>query len=407
MLKKILILVAGWCITTNAFVAQPRSNIATLQHKVNSREQYANPSISKSQEYQKYSSTTQLFSSQEETPKTSSNFNLDLILRKATTIFPLWVLAACVLGLKTPAALAWVNQGQLIEMMLALVMIGMGMTLQKKDFTSVLSKNWSSIPLGVICQFGIMPAAAWFIGSKFLLGVDPSLFLGLVLVGCSPGGTASNLVCFIAGANVALSVLLTTFSTILASAATPLLVKYLVGGTEIMVSGIALCRATAKVVLGPVLLGMLINTKLPKISKSISRFTPFASVLLVAIICGGVMTSNAPALASIGAGVVPAVVGSVFLTHGIGFLAGYAVTKFIGRKNKTTARTISIETGMQNSALAVVLAQSIGAPPLAALPGAISALMHSCMGSILASYWTRKNGGSTLAIDDRGFMYEI
>lgn len=388
---------------------QPRNNAQILQRTAISQRKGFNPSPSQSIQPDdlKRSFSTKIFSSSEETVATSSNFNVDSVLAKATRIFPLWVMAACVLGLKSPASLTWVNQGELIEMMLALVMIGMGMTLKKKDFTTVLSKNWSSIPLGVICQFGIMPVAAWLVGSKVLLGIDPSLFLGLVLVGCSPGGTASNLVCFIAGANVALSVLLTTCSTILASAATPLLVKSLVGGTEILVNGMTLCRATAKVVLGPVLLGMLINSKLPKISKFFGRFTPFASVLLVSIICGGVMASSAQALASVGSSVLPTVVGSVFLTHSIGFLAGYGVTKFIGRKNKTTARTISIETGMQNSALAVVLAQSIGAPPLAALPGAISALLHSCMGSILASYWNRKTGGSSMGIDDSGFMYEI
>ena len=295
------------------------------------------------------------------------------------------------MALKRPSSLMWVNHGQRIEIMLAFVMIGMGMTLEKKDFADVVSDNWSAVPFGVLCQFGIMPSAAWIVGRKLLLPIDPSLYLGLALVGCSPGGTASNLVSLIAGANVALSVLLTACSTILAAVLTPLLVKILVGGTELVVSGQALCFATAKVVLGPVLIGMLLNAKLPALSKNISRFTPFVSVLLVAIICGGVMAKNAGAVLTLG-DLFPQILLAVVGTHTIGFVAGYGLPKLLGGYGESTSRTISIETGMQNSALAVVLAQSIGAPPLAALPGAISALTHSCLGSLMAAYWRIQDG---------------
>jgi bile acid:Na+ symporter, BASS family len=315
---------------------------------------------------------------------------IDGTLSKLTSAFPLWVVGACLVALKRPSALTWVNKGQTIELMLAFVMIGMGMTLEKKDFEDVLSDNWSAVPFGVLCQFGIMPAAAWIVGRKMLLPIDPSLYLGLALVGCSPGGTASNLVALIAGANVALSVLLTACSTILAAVMTPLLVKILVGGTELMVSGKALCFATAKVVLGPVVIGMTLNAKLPKLSKNISRFTPFSSVLLVAIICGGVMATNASAVLTLGS-LFPRILAAVVGTHAIGFASGYFVPKALGGYDESTSRTISIETGMQNSALAVVLAQSIGAPPLAALPGAISALTHSCLGSLMAAYWRIKD----------------
>jgi BASS family bile acid:Na+ symporter len=316
---------------------------------------------------------------------------LDRAMSKLTSAFPAWVVGACLLALKRPHSLTWVNNGQIIETMLAFVMIGMGMTLQKKDFEDVISDNWSAVPFGVLCQFGIMPAAAWIVGRTLLLPIDPSLYLGLALVGCSPGGTASNLVSLIAGANVALSVLLTACSTILAAVLTPLLVKILVGGTELVVSGKALCFATAKVVLGPVLIGMLLNAKLPILSKNISRFTPFASVLFVAIICGGVMAKNATAVLTLG-DMFPRILLAVVGTHAIGFAAGYGLPKALGGYGESTSRTISIETGMQNSALAVVLAQSIGAPPLAALPGAISALTHSCLGSLMAAYWRIRDG---------------
>jgi BASS family bile acid:Na+ symporter len=126
----------------------------------------------------------------------------------------------------------------------------------------------------------------------------------------------------------------------------------------------------------------------------LSRFTPFASVLLVAIICGGVVSNNASVLvgsnvssSSSSSSLLPWITGSVLMLHSIGFLVGYLVPRFGLKYTEKTARTISIETGMQNSALAVVLAQSIGAHPLAALPGALSATVHSCLGSILAAYW--------------------
>ena len=319
-------------------------------------------------------------------------------LSKLTSAFPLWVVGACLVALRRPSALSWVNKGQTIEFMLAFVMIGMGMTLEKRDFADVLSHNWSSVPFGVLCQFAIMPAAAWIVGRKLLLPIDQSLYLGLALVGCSPGGTASNLVSLIAGANVALSVLLTVCSTILAAVMTPLLVKILVGGTELTVSGQALCFATAKVVLGPVVIGMVLNSKLPNLSKNISRFTPFLSVLLVATICGGVMATNATAVLTLGS-LFPCILAAVVGTHAFGFASGYLLPKALGGYDESTSRTISIETGMQNSALAVVLAQSIGAPPLAALPGAISALTHSCLGSLLAVFWRIKDTNAA-GIDD-------
>lgn len=160
--------------------------------------------------------------------------------------------------------------------MLSAVMLGTGMTLQRSDFTSLLSSKSqrSSIPLGVGCQFILMPLSACIVGRTLLLHyVDPisgvqlgkHLFLGLVLVGCSPGGTASNLVTLIAGADVALSVILTACSTILASAATPLLTKLIVGNA-IPVSGLALCAACAKVVLAPVTLGVMLNEYLPRVA---------------------------------------------------------------------------------------------------------------------------------------------
>jgi BASS family bile acid:Na+ symporter len=339
-------------------------------------------------------------SSASEEPSTANK--LDVLLSRLTSAFPFFVLGSAILGLVRPSVLMWTNRGSLISWMLASVMCATGLTLEKEDFAKVLSQDLAAVPAGVLCQFLIMPISACLIGRTLLLSSGsphgPSLFLGLCLVGCSPGGTASNLVSLIAKADVALSVLLTSCSTILAAVVTPLLVKFLVGST-ISISGWTLCEATARVVLLPVVMGMFVNAKAPNLSSKVSRFTPFASVLLVAMICGGVVSQNASLFLG-SSSLVPLIVGSVLTLHCIGFAAGYFVPRLGLGFSEMTSRTISIETGMQNSALAVVLARSIGAPPVASLPGALSATVHSCLGSILAGYWHGRQEVDKSSVED-------
>ena len=206
------------------------------------------------------------------------------------------------------------------------------------------------------------------------------------------GGTASNLVSLIANADVALSVVLTACSTLLAVIVTPALVKFLVSSTvsgTIAISGLALVQATAKVVFAPVLLGMFLKSKAPGFADTASRFTPFCSALLVALICGGVVAQNTVQLHAVRSGpMLRKVLRSVLTLHALGFGFGYVLPmRLLRRPGKRAARTISIEVGMQNSALAVVLARSITSNPAAALPGALSATAHSCLGSLLAAIW--------------------
>jgi len=145
---------------------------------------------------------------------------------------------------------------------------------------------------------------------------------------------------------------------------------------------------------------MVFQSKAPKLSQQISRFTPFGSVLLIAFICGGVVAENSALLLS-SKSLVPKLLAAVFLLHSIGFGLGYAVPRLGFQRNEMVSRTISIETGMQNSALAVVLARSMGADPLASLPGALSATMHSCLGSLLAAYWLLHPPPSTKSSGDQ------
>lgn len=335
----------------------------------------------------------------------TKNNKLDKILSTLTSAFPFFVLGSALSGTYAPGTLNWVNKSpNLIPNMLATVMLTTGMTLEPEDFTQIFSdqKKRQSIPIGVLCQYMIMPITAFMVGNHFFLKnmamtaaetTKKSLYLGLILVGCSPGGTASNLVSLIANADVALSVLLTTCSTLLASIVTPILVKFLVGST-IEVSGLKLCIATSKVVLLPVVIGMILNQYFPKQSKEVSRYTPFASVVLVALICGGVVAQNAAsASTSASAAIIgiSTVLKAVISLHLIGFMCGYLIPRHVLKMQEQTSRTISIETGMQNSVLAVVLAGSIsGADAIASLPGALSATAHSCIGSILAAFWRMK-----------------
>ena len=140
-------------------------------------------------------------------------------------------------------------------------------------------------------------------------------------------------------------------------------------------------------VLLPVVLGMILNAKVPRLSKTLSCVTPFASILLVSLTHSGVVSQNVLALGVTSSDVLPKVVGSVVFLHLIGFLAGFLVQKRVLHFSEQTSWTISIEKGMQNSALAVVLAQSLGAPDITSLPGAFSATVHFYLRSILAAYW--------------------
>lgn len=270
---------------------------------------------------------------------------------------------------------------------LALTMISMGMTLTPSDFKEILKQP--QFPLvGFVCQYSIMPTLALLSARLFSLG--PELTSGLILVGCAPGGTASNLVTLISKADVALSVLMTAFSTIGAIFMTPYLTSKL-AGSIVTINPSDLVVSTLQVVLAPVLIGVFLNTTFPEESARASEYTPFMSVLLIALICGTISASNASVAAAIPAG---RLLGAVTTLHSGGFLLGYILARFVAGAGEQQARTISIETGMQNSALASVLAQHFPNPILTALPGCWSATVHSMLGSLLAAWWRRRSAGA-------------
>lgn len=302
-------------------------------------------------------------------------------LERLANAFPIWVAAACGLALVEPDLFAWFR-GRLIVAGLAVIMLGMGMTLSTADFLRVASRP-AAVVAGVVAQFLIMPLAGWAIGAG--LGLPTPFAVGLILVACCPGGTASNVVAFIARADVALSVAMTTCSTLAAVALTPLLTQ-LLAGRLVDVDSWGLFVSTLQVVILPVAAGVLLNRVTPRLVARALPAAPLVSVLAIAMICGSIIAQNAADVRRAGLQLL----GAIVLLHAVGFAVGYAFARLL-RYPAVTARTISIETGMQNSGLGVVLAQRhFPSEPLTAVPGAISALMHSVIGSCLAAWWRQR-----------------
>lgn len=303
-------------------------------------------------------------------------------LNLLANLFPVWVVVAGVLALVEPKWFAWFG-GNWITWGLAVIMLGMGVTLTFDDFRRV-ARRPGLVAIGFVAQFLIMPSLGWSLAKIFHL--EPALAVGLILVACCPGGTASNVVTYIARADVALSVLMTMCSTFGAVIMTPTLTTWL-AGSYVPVDFWSLLLGTLKVVIAPVVAGVLLNHFAPRLVRAINPVAPLVSVIFIALICGGIIARNAGPLKET-AGVLFA---AVSLLHAGGFGLGYLFAK-VCRCHRTARQTISIEVGMQNSGLGAALAQkNFAALPAATLPAAISATLHSVIGSLLAVYWRRGN----------------
>ncbi|KAG9439213.1 hypothetical protein H6P81_019378 [Aristolochia fimbriata] len=291
--------------------------------------------------------------------------------------FPLWVALACGFGLFRPASFAWINpKWQVIG--LALSMLGMGMTLTLDDLRGAMSMP-KEILSGFILQYTVMPLSGYFVSKLMRL---PSYYAaGLILVACCPGGTASNIVTYLGRGNVALSVLMTAASTICAAVMTPFLTAKL-AGQFVAVDAAGLFNSTLQVVLAPVLLGALLNQYCHWVVRVVSPVMPLIAITTVALLCGGAIAQNATSILMSGQQVVLA----VCTLHASGFFFGYFLARMLGL-DISSCRTISIEVGMQNSVLGVVLAGQHFSSPLTAVPCAVSSVCHSIYGSVLAGIW--------------------
>ncbi|QDZ24731.1 BASS sodium/metabolite symporter [Chloropicon primus] len=299
------------------------------------------------------------------------------VLTLATNLFPVWVLLACMLAVWRPLWFSWFK-GDPFMFGLSSTMLGMGLTLTLEDVKRALMRL-TDVSRGCLLQYTVMPVLGYLVSRIFQL---PKAFaVGVVLVACCPGGTSSNIVSYLARADVPLSVMMTTLSTAGAVFMTPLLTK-LFAGALVPVNAGAMLWSTAQIVLLPVLVGALANTSFPKTTAKVARCTPVYAVLMVALLCASVVARNASTIISAG----PVLFMALVALHSGGFLLGYAMTKLTGGQEKV-ARTTSIEVGMQNSALGCVLATLHFSDPMTAAPAAISACIHSVIGSTIAGLW--------------------
>ena len=302
-------------------------------------------------------------------------------LEQITKYFPFLVIVFSALSLYNPNLFIWFSD-DLITYGLAGIMLGMGLTLKIGDFNEVLkSPLW--LLIGLVLQFTIMPFFGWLLG--ILFNLPPYFAVGLILVSCCPGGTASNVIVYLSKTNVALSVAMTTCSTIFAIFLTPLLTAYF-SGSYLDVDAWGLFFSTLKVVLLPVGIGLSLNILSPRVTNILKPFSPPIAVILITLIVASIIGQGKDIILSSGLSLIF----SIMILHLIGFIIGFIVSYML-TKNKTISKTISIEVGMQNSGLGVVLARENFINPATAIPSAISSLVHSIYGSVFVSLFKNKN----------------
>lgn len=299
------------------------------------------------------------------------------VVELLTTLFPVWVVIGAFLGIYKPSAVTWL-QTDLFTMCLGFLMLSMGLTLTFDDFRRCLRNPWT-VGVGFLAQYLVKPLLGFVIALSLKLSAP--LATGLILVSCCPGGQASNVATYISKGNVALSVLMTTCSTIGAIIMTPLLTK-LLAGQLVPVDAAGLALSTFQVVLLPTIIGVLSHEYFPKFTNKIITFTPLVGVILTTLLCASPIGQVSGVLKSQGAGlIIP-----VAILHAAAFALGYWVSK-LSSFGESTSRTISIECGMQSSALGFLLAQRHFTNPLVAVPSAVSVVFMALGGSGLAVYW--------------------
>ena len=287
----------------------------------------------------------------------------------------LLVLLVAAVAMFVPASFDWIET-KTINPMLGVIMFGMGLTLSPKDFQIVLSRP-KDILIGCLAQFTIMPLLAWLLTLAFSLPKE--LALGVILVGCCPGGTASNVITYLAKGDLALSVGMTACSTLLAPIVTPLLV-WLMAGKMVNVDTLGMLLSIVYVVIAPIIAGLLCQHFLPRLTKNVTPYLPAFSSLAIAITVGIVVSHNADRL-MLGGMIVILV---VILHNLLGLSLGFAIGRLL-RLEKPKCVALSIEVGMQNSGLASSLANMhFAAYPLATVPGAIFSVWHNISGALAA-----------------------
>lgn len=294
--------------------------------------------------------------------------------------FALWVIFFAGIALLAPEMFVWLKA--YIPWLLGIVMLGMGMTMTLDDFKGVLQSP-KAVFIGVVAQFFVMPGLA-FVLCK-LMNLPSEIAIGVILVGCCPGGTASNVITYMAKGNTALSVACTSVSTLLAPLLTPA-IFYLLASQWIEINAGSMFISILQVVLFPIVLGLIIRTLLKSKAESYIQVMPLVSVVAIVAIVAAIMAGSKIQILESGL----LILGVVALHNGLGYLLGFWVSRFF-KLPYADAKAVAIEVGMQNSGLGVALAAThFVASPLTALPSAIFSLWHNISGPALATYWASK-----------------
>ena len=303
-------------------------------------------------------------------------------LARFTRLFPLWAVLISMIAYLRPATFLGILPH--VSGLLMLVMFGMGVTLSIADFSRVMTRP-APVLAGVVLHYLVMPAAAWLVAKA--LHMPPQLATGMILVGSVASGTASTVMVYIARGDVALSITISSFSTIIGVVATPFLTR-LYTDASIQVQIAPMMLSIVEIVAIPVALGLLINTFFGKTVKRIEPLWPLISMVSILLIIGGIVAGTQATIATVG---LLTIVG-VILHNGIGLLGGYWGGRLLGF-DKSICRTLAIEVGMQNSGLAATLGK-LYFGPMAALPGALFSVWHNLSGSMIASYWSTRPTGT-------------
>lgn len=296
-----------------------------------------------------------------------------------TRFFVLWIILFSAAALFFPCIFE--DLGFLIVPLLAVIMFAMGITLRVDDFKRVFLRPLE-ILAGVCAQYAVMPLLGFLLALAF--GISPLIAVGIVLVGSCPGGTASNVITYMARGDLALSVTLTSVSTLLCPFLLPVLM-YVYAGKWVNVPVTDLFISALQIVLLPVLLGLILRRLLGRKSETVLPFLPSVSALVIALVVGVIVALNTESIKTVGAVIFLAAV----IHNASGLICGYLIAKALGF-GESSCRAISVEVGMQNSGLAAALSQ-LHFGYLSALPAALFSIWHNISGGALASLWRNRN----------------
>ncbi|WP_130803868.1 bile acid:sodium symporter family protein [Acinetobacter ihumii] len=294
--------------------------------------------------------------------------------------FAIWVIVFSAIALWQPSYFVWLTA--YIPWILGLIMLGMGMTLTLSDFRGVF-RYPRAVLIGVVAHFVVMPSLAYLLCTLFQL--PPAIAIGVILVGCCPGGTASNVITYMARGNTALSVACTSVSTLLAPILTPT-IFYLLASQWIKIDVGSMFISILQVVLVPILLGLLLRQYFKIQVQRYIQVMPMISVVAIVLIVAAIIGASKASILQSGLLILVVVI----LHNGLGFLIGYWASRCL-KLSHYDSKAISIEVGMQNSGLGVALAAvHFAASPITAVPSAIFSLWHNISGAALATYWARQ-----------------